>query len=206
MRLILPFFVLAIVLTSCESAQKKENRLQLEEQARRELEAERQKVESERKEAEAIERKAQELYNRYINNSLSNGATPYLSCFGGNKSCTEWGCSEIQVNSPTNSDVVVTIKSGNRVIRHAYIRASSSYTFQVPNGKYQPFFYYGKGWNPEKEMPSETCENLKGGFISDTQVGKDDPQQLTNDVLTYSLILQQTGNFSTKPSSESEAF
>lgn len=202
---------------SCESAQEKANRLQLEEQAKKEIEAERQRqeeifkaeqarLEQERKEAEEIERKAQELYNRYINNSLANGATPYSTCFGGNQPCTEWGCSEIKVQGPPNSDVLVTIKSGNRVIRHAYIRAGYSYTFQLPNGKYQPFFYYGKGWNPEMEMPSESCINLKGGFIADTQVGKDDPQPLNNDVLTYSLILQQSGNFSTKPSSENEAF
>lgn len=212
------FFIFSfLLLVSCESDQEKANRLKLEEQARKELEAERieqqerlqaeqTRIEQERIKAEEVERKAQELYNRYINNSLSNGATPYSTCFGGNQSCTEWGCSEIKVQSPPNSDVLVTIKSGNRVIRHAYIRAGYSYTFQLPNGKYQPFFYYGKGWNPEMEMPSESCENLKGGFISDTQVGKDDPQTLNNDVLTYSLILQASGNFSTRPSSENEAF
>ncbi|MFN3760281.1 MAG: hypothetical protein ACK4SF_13810 [Algoriphagus aquaeductus] len=206
-----------LLLVACESAQEKTNRLKLEEQARKELEAERieqqerlqaeqNRIEQERIKAEEVERKAQELYNRYINNSLANGATPYSTCFGGNQPCTEWGCSEIKVQGPPNSDVLVTIKSGNRVIRHAYIRAGYSYTFQLPNGEYQPFSYYGKGWNPEKEMPSEICENLKGGFIADSQVGKDDPQTLNNDVLSYSLILQQSGNFSTRPSSESEAF
>jgi hypothetical protein len=55
-------------------------------------------------------------------------------------------------------------------------------------------------------MPSQSCDGLKGGYIADTQVGKDDPQTLNNDILTYSLILQQSGNFSTRPSSENEAF
>ena len=35
---------------------------------------------------------------------------------------------------------------------------------------------------------------------------KDNPQYLDGQILTYELILQQNGNFSTKPSSESEMF
>lgn len=204
-------------LMSCESASEKENRLKLEEQAKAELAAqnlriseelkwESQREAEENRQAVELERKTKELYNRYINNSLSQGATPYSSCFGGNNSCTDNGCSEIKVNGPKDSDVIVTIKSGNQVVRHAYIKKGYTYTFQLPNGTYQPFFYYGKGWNPEKEMPSQSCDGLKGGFIADTQVGKDDPQILNNDILTYSLILQKSGNFSTRPSSESEAF
>lgn len=206
MRLLGLIVFITIFISSCESVQEKENRLKLVEQAKIELAAENKKIEEERRLAEEVERKAQELYNRYINNSLSNGATPYTSCFGGNQSCSTNGCSEIRVNSPRDSDVMVTIKSGNRVIRHAFIQKGNAYTFELPNGKYQPYFYYGKGWNPEKEMPSETCKNLKGGFISEEHFGKDDPQELTNTVLTYSLIMQQSGNFSTRPSSENEAF
>jgi hypothetical protein len=210
--LFVPFF-----LSSCESAEEKSNRLALEEQVRaeqeaensriaEELEADRQKeLEAERIQAEQ-ERKDQELYNRFLNNSLSNGSTPYQNCFGGNLSCSDWGCSEIKVSSPNNSDVLVTIKDGDQVVRHAYIKAGYTYTFQIPNGTYQPFFYYGKGWNPEKEMPSTSCSNLKGGFIAETSFGKDDPQQMNNSVLTYSLILQQSGNFSTRPSGAEEAF
>jgi hypothetical protein len=217
MRLLGLIVLIPILISSCESAQEKENRQKLQEQARvelaaenqriaEELESENQRITEENRQAAELERKTQELYNRYINNSLSNGSTPYSSCFVGNRSCADNGCSEIQVKSPTDSDVVVTIKNGNQVFRHAYIKAGNRYTFQLPNGTYQPFFYYGRGWNPEQEMPSETCKNLKGGFISDTQVGKDDPQELTNTVLTYSLILQPSGNFSTKPSNENEAF
>ncbi len=206
MRLFFLIGIFPIFLISCETAHERENRVRLEEQARIELESERQRIAEEEKQAAELERKTQELYNRYINNSLSNGAIPYSNCFGGNSSCSDWGCSEIEVKSPNNSDVIVSIKNGSRVVRHAYIKAGYTYTFQLPNGTYQPFFYYGKGWNPELEMPSENCENLRGGFISDTQVGKDEPQTLTNTVLTYSLILQQSGNFSTRPSSELEAF
>jgi hypothetical protein len=92
------------------------------------------------------------------------------------------------------------------VVRHAYINANSTFTFQIPNGTYQPFFYYGNGWNPEKKVESSTCQNLKGGFIEGEVFGKDIPQSLNNNVLTYELILQQSGNFSSKPSSSMEAF
>ena len=140
-----------------------------------------------------------------INNSLLNGSTPYSYCYGANRSCSDWGCSEIKVKTPYNSDVLVTIKKSGNVIRHAYIKASSTYTFEVPNGTYQPFFYYGKGWNPNKLMKSTPNCDLKGGFITDEYFGKDDPQSLNNTILEYELILQQNGNFSTRPSNSAEA-
>lgn len=41
--------------------------------------------------------------------------------------------------------------------------------------------------------------------MSDEYFGKDYPQSLHNNILEYELILQQNGNFSTKPSSPDEA-
>ena len=90
-------------------------------------------------------------------------------------------------------------------MRHAYIKAGSSYTFDLPNGTYQPFFYYGKGWNPGKIMKETNAGTLRGGFISNEDFGKDNPQNLSNQILEYELILQQNGNFSTRPSSANEA-
>ena len=151
------------------------------------------------------ERQEQALYSQYMNNSLSNGATPYAYCYGGNGSCYEYGCSQITVRTPSNSDVVVTIKRYDIVFRHAYIKAGRSYTFEVPNGTYQPFFYYGRGWNPNKLMKQTDCGALTGGFVSDEQFGKDDPQYLNDNTLKYELILQRSGNFSTRPSNIEEA-
>lgn len=74
--------------------------------------------------------------------------------------------------------------------------------FRFPNGVYQAFFYYGKGLNPEKEMKNGT---IKGGFMTNENFGKDQPQSLSNNQLTYELILQQNGNFSTQPSNPEEA-
>ncbi len=141
----------------------------------------------------------------YANNSLATGNKPWAYCYGSYNQCGGYDCSEIQVKSG-GSDVVVTIKDGKgEVVRHAYIKRHSTYTFNLPNGRYQPFFYYGKGWNPEKEMKQVACGMLKGGFISGEHVGKDDLQFLNNNILTYTLVETTFGNFNTQPSSTSEA-
>ena len=143
---------------------------------------------------------------QYKDNSLRNGAKPYSYCFGSSNSCGGYGCSQINVKTPYNSDVLITIKKNDKVYRHAYVKAGSSYTFNFSNGTYQAFFYYGKGWNPNKFMKNTSCGVLKGGFISSEHFGKDYPQNLYNQILSYELILQQNGNFSTKPSNKDEAF
>ena len=154
---------------------------------------------------EEPEGQEREVYNRYINNSLQTGTTPYRRYYGDNSSCKESGCSQIKVTTPQTSDVLVTIKNNDRVVRHAYICANSSYTFEMPNGTYQPFFYYGKGWSPEKEMKRADGTSILGGFVSGEVFGKDDPQKLDNNILEYILILQPNGNFSTIPSNSMEA-
>lgn len=166
----------------------------------REIELEAQLIQEEK------DRKAKALRDKYINNSLYTGATPYAYCFGSNKSCSDYGCSEIRVKTPHSSDVMVTIKKDGVVYSHAYIKAGGQYTFELRNGTYQPFFYYGKGWNPNKEMKETDCGMLRGGFVADEHFGKDLQQTLSNEVLTYELILQKSGNFSTKPSNADEAF
>lgn len=225
-RRILPILVLLLFFSSCESEserntriarekieheqavqaqqlRKKEEQARLEKQRIEQARLERERlIEEERLKAE--QRLREEIELKYGTNKLWTGATPYSICYGSNERCEDWGCSEIKVRTPSNSDVIVTLKKGGDVVRHAYILANSSYTFHVPNGTYQPFFYYGLGWNPTKEMPSQ-CSNLKGGFIKNENFGKDDPQVLTNNILEYELILQSNGNFSTRPSNAAEA-
>jgi hypothetical protein len=183
------------LLVSCESEVERLNRIANEELQRIELEA---RLEKERQE--------KAIYDEYINNSLKSGTTPYAYCFGGNSSCSEWGCASIEVKTPYNSDVIVTIKKKDKVVRHAYIAAGNTYSFEFPNGLYQAYFYYGKGWNPDKVMKEVNCGILKGGFVADEIFSKDTPQLLNNSTLTYELILQQNGNFSTSPSNSNEAF
>jgi hypothetical protein len=140
-------------------------------------------------------------------NSLSTGSMPYASCYGSSNYCSGWSCSKIKVLTGGSGDVLVSIKNSNgKVVRHAYIKGGNSFTFNVPDGSYQVFFYSGTGWNPNKQMPSSSCSYLKGGFVSNEDVTKDNYINLYSQIMTYELILQQQGNFSTKPSSKNEAF
>lgn len=217
-------FYSLILLLSCESKAEKEKRearieqqriKQLKKQEKDSLELvflkEQERIEREKREEEKRiarearlekERKEKAIYDKYIDNSLRTGDTPYSQYYGENSSCDDYGCSQIKVRT-SNSDVIVLIKKNDEVIRHAYINSRSSYTFSFPNGTYQPFFYYGKGWNPKKEMKGG---KVKGGFITNESFGKDSPQKISNQILTYELILQERGNFSTRPSSPEEAF
>ncbi len=143
---------------------------------------------------------------QWKNNSLSTGAMPYYYCYGSSNYCDNYGCSKISVQTG-GADVLVTIKNiYGTVIRHAYINGGYSFTFNVPDGQYQVFFYSGTGWNPNKYMKSTSCGNLHGGFVSGEDVTKDDYISLYSQQMTYELILQQNGNLNTKPSSKDEAF
>ena len=147
--------------------------------------------------------KSQLDYEAWKDYYLPNGSEPYADWYGYNSTCDSYGCSAMVVNAPNSSDVVVIIKdSYGDVVRHAYIRRNQSYRFEFPDGVYQPFFYFGNGWNPYKEMPN----GLKGGFVSDSSVSKDSPTEYSNEIMTYSLKLQRNGNFSAQHSNINEAF
>lgn len=142
---------------------------------------------------------------QWKSNSLSTGAMPYSYCYGASNYC-DYGCSKISVRTG-GADVLVTIKNiSGEVVRHAYINGGYTFSFNVPDGQYQVFFYSGTGWNPNKYMKSTSCGNLHGGFVSGEDVTKDDYISLFSQQMTYELILQQNGNLSTKPSSKDEAF
>lgn len=141
----------------------------------------------------------------YLDNSLSTGATPYSQYYGKNYKCPYDQCSGIRVTAPQESDIVVIIKHNNqegKVVAHGYIRSGATYQFDIPDGTYQTFFYYGEGWNPNKEMKG----GIKGGFVKDEIFSKDNPQEIYSAVLTYVLQLQRDGNFQTRGSSPDEAF
>ena len=152
-----------------------------------------------------IENDLDEQDGLYLNNHFETGDKPYSEFYGGNYVCRRNQCSAIEVTAPENSDMVVIIKRDDEngsVISHAYIRAGCKYTFDLPNGTFQPFFYYGEGWNPEKEMGN----GIKGGFIKNESFSKDSPQSITDCVLSYVLQLKRDGNFQTKGSNRSEMF
>jgi hypothetical protein len=191
--LFIPVFFALI--TSCESDAERKKRLTLEAEAK--IEEKQRKFEEERR---------NKLIEKFRDNNLSTGETPYSYCLGSNDNCNYHGCSQLRVTTPENSDVLVTLKKEEQVVRHAYIQGGQSYTFQVPDGIYQPFFYYGNGWNPDKVMKATDCGEIKGGFVLNEHFGKDTPQRLENSILQYELILQANGNFSTQPSNSQEAF
>lgn len=137
--------------------------------------------------------------NPYYDNSLSTGSSPYTS-YG--RSASNESKISVSTSASSNCDVVVIIKSGGEIARNAYIRAGGSFTFDVPNGTYQVFFYGGKGWNPNKSMPG----GLKGGFVANESYSKDSPVSLEYEGLTYELIPQPNGNFNTQQSSATEIF
>lgn len=199
-------------LSSCES--DIERKLRWEQELRLEedrviLEAE--AAEKARKEAEALRiRQAEEatrleMIERYGRHRLGQGNAPWKGCFGYNASCDYLGCSEIVVKAPAEEDVIVVIKKAGVVKKHAYIRAGLSYTFEMPNGVYQPYFYFGQGWWPEKKMDSKLCSELKGGFLTNESWSKDVPRSLENEILTYTLQYVYNGNLDTKDSSQEEA-
>ena len=137
--------------------------------------------------------------NPYYNNSLNTGSSPYTSY---NISASDESQISVSTSSNSNCDVVVIIKNGGEIARNAYIKSGGSYTFYIPNGTYQVFFYGGKGWNPNKSMPG----GLTGGFVANESYSKDSPVNLNYQELTYELIPQPNGNFSTQQSSASEIF
>lgn len=131
---------------------------------------------------------------------------PYAFWYGYNKSFDNYTPhSEVQVKAPYNSEVVVIIRHNNKdgkVAGHMYLSKGSTGTIQLSNGTYQVFFYYGTNWSSSLDMGN----GIKGGFTKSVSYSKDNPEQLYNGILTYELILQQNGNFQTKPSNKNEVF
>ena len=159
---------------------------------------------------EALRRAEQQrqLEYQYGNNSLANGAQPYSQWYGTNAYYDNYTPhSEIRVKAPYNSDVIAIVRYNNhngKVAGHRYIKAGCSATIYLRNGyNYQTFFYYGKGWYPNKEMKN----GIRGGFIIDELFSKDgSASYLQDNILTYELTITQNGNFSTSSSNENEIF
>ena len=138
--------------------------------------------------------------------SQYTGATPWSNCFGENASCDYYGCSSIKVITSSSSPVVAIVKRYGKVVKHAYISAGSSYTFEVKDGTYQVFFYYGTSWNKNKKMQSSECSSLYGGWNLNENFDKDDGTiTLKGQIMSYTLSSRVNGNFQTTDSSIEEA-
>lgn len=144
------------------------------------------------------------------NSDVYTGYTPYESCYGSNTKCKVPAgysqCSFIKVNAPNNSPVIVIVKKNQEVFHHAYISAGDNFKFNVGNGLFQVFFYYGKDWSKDKFMKKTYCGVINGGFLKHEVFSKDDPVTLNNGSYTYTLELTSSGNLSTKATDEEEMF
>jgi len=138
----------------------------------------------------------------YKNYSLDNGDMPYAYCYGSGN----YGPSSLKVNAG-NSDVLVMVKNSNDlVVRHFYVQANHQYSVRLNNGHYNVYFYYGKGWNPKKQMKEAICGPLIGGFIYYESLSKDPSRMsLHNQSMVYTLMNVTGGNLQTVPSNVNEA-
>jgi hypothetical protein len=100
----------------------------------------------------------------------------------------------------------VIIKKNNRVYSHAYIKAGGYYKFKLGNGSFQSFFYYGKGWNPNKYINNANCGKIIGGFVNNESLDKSEVEYLYNSSMSYTLYSVVNGNFRPKSSNKNEAF
>lgn len=158
-----------------------------------------------KKSKSSLQNYVNEVYAEYYStNSLRTGSTPYRYCYGPNSSSNNFR-SKIKIKNGS-SDVIVTVKINNFVYRHAYIKSYGSFSFDVSNGNYDVYFYYGKGWNPNKFMKNTSCGKLTGGFVSNISISKDLGLYLKNQIMTYTLTSVSNGNFRPKDSSINEAF
>ena len=160
---------------------------------------------------ERLEKISDDVFNNfYKTNSLRTGSTPYSYCYGKNPYCSPpYGyseCSYIDVRASSSSDVIVIIKKNNIVYSHAYIKAGGYHKFKLGNGRFQTFFYYGNGWNPNKFMKNASCGKIRGGFVSDESLDKSDVISLRNGSMSYTLYSVTNGNFKPKSSNKNEAF
>ena len=161
--------------------------------------------------AERLEKFSNDVFNDfYKTNSLITGSTPYRYCYGINPYCSPPSgykeCSYIDIKASATSDVIVIIKKNNIVYSHAYIKAGGYHKFKLGNGRFQTFFYYGNGWNPNKFMKNANCGKITGGFVNDETIDKSDVISLTNGSMSYTLYSVTDGNFKPKLSNKNEAF
>lgn len=138
-------------------------------------------------------------------NAQYTGATPWENCYGKNASCKYVGCSDIKINTSSSSAIVAIVKKNGNVVKHAYIAPSSNYTFELLDGIYQVFFYYGNVWDSNKVMKSSNCSSIRGGFKTQESVSKGDPITLKGNIMEYTLTRSTLGNFSPKSSNLDEA-
>ena len=118
---------------------------------------------------------------------------PYANIYGKNR---ENGPCAVTVTASPELAVIVIIRHDNidgRVAGHLLIEKGSSGTICLTVGTFQTFFYFGRDWEPRREMD---C-GLFGGFING-EIFQEDPvaKNYTEGMMwEYKLRLVSNGNF-----------
>lgn len=138
-------------------------------------------------------------YDEYIDNSLETGSKPYSEQLGKARK----GRNYLTFKTSGEHDFVVIVKraSDNKYINHTYIRGGDDATLYLPNGRFNIFFYSGKGWNPDKLKGV-----LYGGFVADESLQKDGPINLHDGYGEYTLYPVENGNLQLQSADDDDAF
>ncbi len=166
-----------------------------------------------REEFDRIESEREQLknHNRYKDNQLKNGASPFNTCFGkGIYSKNAW----LKFDNSNASDAIVCLVRSydKRTIRNEYIQAGSKFEMsKIPSGTYYIKVYYGNDWNPKKE---NFCGS-KGAFEKNVTFSKSD--RIGDKIIientsrsyttgTITLYAVENGNMSTQTIKEKDFF
>lgn len=141
----------------------------------------------------------EEYESDYKFNRLETGAKPYKAYYGKGKTGQDY----LQFKTSGDNDYVVMAKrhGSNKVINHIYIRGGDTETMHLPDGNYDIYFYSGKGWDPEKDMGS-----VKGGFVDEAPIEKDENVSLYDQYGEYTLYPVQGGDLVLAPSDKQDMF
>lgn len=137
--------------------------------------------------------------SEYEFNRLETGTKPYKEFYG--KGTT--GQDYLQFKTSGDNDYVVIAKrhGSSKVVNHIYIRGGDTETMHLPDGNYDIYFYSGKGWDPEKDMGT-----VKGGFVDEAPVEKDENVSLYDQYGEYTLYPVQGGDLVLEQSDKQDMF
>lgn len=145
------------------------------------------------------ENNEQSEYDTYIDNSLETGSKPYSSQLG--KARTGRNYLTFKTSGSTDFIIIVKRARGNKYVNHIYIKGGDYATIYLPNGRFNIYFYSGKGWNPYKQKGE-----LIGGFVTWEFLQKDGPIDLYSGYGEYTLYPVQNGNLKLKSANVDEVF
>lgn len=145
------------------------------------------------------ENNEQSEYDTYIENSLETGSKPYSSQLG--KARTGRNYLTFKTSGSTDFIIIVKRARGNKYVNHIYIKGGDYATIYLPNGRFNIYFYSGKGWNPYKQKGE-----LIGGFVTWEFLQKDGPIDLYSGYGEYTLYPVQNGNLKLKSANVDEVF